>query len=73
MIIQLVLPDETNMVSLTTAIPVSTEEDFGTVTTQALFDPRDVKEYKLEYDWKNEKPVSGKHYHNGTLVSEQSF
>lgn len=73
MTVKLVLPDETNIVSITTSLPVLTKEDFGTVTTQTLFDPRSVTDYKLEYEWKDKKPVIGRHYHNGELISEQGF
>lgn len=73
MIVCLDLPDETNMLSITMSTPASTAQEVGAVTTQALFDPREVKDYKLDYLYIGGKPVVGCHYYNGVLVNKRQI
>ena len=70
MIVCLDIPDETNMLSITMSTPASTEDEVGAVTTQALFDPRKIKDYRLEYLYIGDRPVVGCHYYNGVLVNK---
>ena len=73
MIVCLDIPDETNMISITMSTLSSSKDEYGTITSQTLFDPREVKTCKLTYEPGNGIPTSGSIYHNDILVSKQEF
>lgn len=71
MIVCLDLPDTTCMLSATfvTECPTGDGDDFGVI--QALFNPQEVKDYKLEYQWNKNVIVGTKISQNGKCVSDQ--
>jgi len=71
MIVCLDLPDTTCMVSATfvTESPIrSDNQDFTAI--QALFDPRNIVDYKLEYEWDGNKVARTIITENGTYVNQ---
>lgn len=67
MVVCLNLPDTTCMVSATFVTESPTgSKDFGAI--QALFDPRQVVDYQLEYEWADDRITRTKITQNGQCV-----
>lgn len=73
MIVCLELPDTTCMVSATfvTQCPTGDTDNFGVI--QALFNPQEIKDYKLEYKWNKDVIVGTRISQNGKCIFSQGM
>ena len=71
MLVCMELPDTTCMLSATfvTECPTGDSDNFGVI--QALFNPREIKDYKLEYEWDGDVITRTTITQNGKCVFDQ--